>query len=69
MELCECPDCGLPAEVEDAGSHDDRPGDTVRVRCLARHWFLGPRRLLVPGPPLTVGTASGRPPSPPAGPR
>ena len=47
MEFCACPDCGATAEVSTEESYDAWPGDTVRVRCVARHWFLGPRRLLV----------------------
>jgi hypothetical protein len=54
METCACPSCGAPAEVEAENSYDVRPGDTVRVRCLARHWFLGPRTTLVPGPDVAV---------------
>ena len=41
MEMCGCPDCGAPALVEEEDSYDVRPGDTVRVRCIARHWFWG----------------------------
>jgi hypothetical protein len=63
MELCDCPCCGAPAEVSAHESYDMRPGDTVRVRCVARHWFLGPRRLLVPGPPpVAVPEPGGRQP-------
>jgi len=49
MELCACPECGLPAEVL---RDDDQRWDLseiVRVHCIDRHWFLGPRRLLVRG--------------------
>jgi hypothetical protein len=62
MELCDCPSCGAPAEVSVQESYDARPGDTVRVQCLARHWFLGPRRLLVPeqAPPVAVPEPGGR---------
>jgi len=62
LELCPCPECGLPAEVvsdvttlaEAAGSV---PGTTtgeagpvgrfVGVRCIERHWFYGLRERLV----------------------
>jgi hypothetical protein len=68
MELCDCPSCGAPAEVSAQESYDARPGDTVRVRCVARHWFLGPRRLLVPEPAPPVSVAEpgrrGREPGP-----
>jgi hypothetical protein len=61
MEMCSCPECGGPAVVEDHGSYDARPGDTVRVSCVSRHWFLGPRRLLVPllAPRLNVPAHGG----------
>jgi hypothetical protein len=55
MELCACPDCGAPAEVSTHEAYDEHPGDTVRVQCVERHWFLGPRRLLVPAGPRQPG--------------
>jgi hypothetical protein len=49
MELCCCPECGLPAEVvTDAGAtRRDVAGEMVGVRCVGRHWFLGLRERLV----------------------
>jgi hypothetical protein len=50
--LYDCPECGLPATVTSYGAAagTDGPVEVVRVRCVARHWFLGPdetlRRLL-----------------------
>jgi hypothetical protein len=47
VELCSCPECGLPAEVV-AGEGERRPdADLVGVRCIARHWFFGLRDRLV----------------------
>lgn len=31
-----CPECGMPAFVEDAGP----AAGLVKVRCFGRHWFL-----------------------------
>lgn len=48
MELCCCPECGLPAEVVTVGStRRDTAGEMVGVRCVDRHWFLGLRERLV----------------------
>jgi hypothetical protein len=62
MELCPCPECGLPAEViptdgsaaaaaapkePDDGGDDRSASQIVGVRCIHRHWFLGPRERLV----------------------
>jgi hypothetical protein len=45
VELCPCPECGLPAEVVVG----DRlaAGQLVGVRCIDRHWFFGLRERLV----------------------
>jgi hypothetical protein len=68
MELCDCPECGATAEVLTQESYDAWPGDTVRVRCVARHCFLGPRRLLVPAaaqrPDVPGAGRRGRQPEP-----
>ncbi len=56
MEMCACPQCGLPAEV--VANHDGvdsvtgigmrrRRGELVGVRCIGRHWFFGLRERLV----------------------
>jgi hypothetical protein len=48
MELCFCPECGLPAEVVPAGSVGaESHAQIVGVRCIDRHWFLGLRTRLV----------------------
>jgi hypothetical protein len=52
MELCACPDCGLPAEVvtdaEDVERHElSAVSRLVGVRCIDRHWFFGLRDRLV----------------------
>lgn len=43
LELCACPECGLPAEVVPA----EGGLDLVGVRCVGRHWFFGLRDRLV----------------------
>ncbi|WP_088320816.1 hypothetical protein [Kineosporia sp. R_H_3] len=45
VELCACPECGLPAEVLRRGPTS--AGELVGVRCVGRHWFLGLRDRLV----------------------
>jgi hypothetical protein len=49
MELCACPQCGLPAEVigETSGPRARTTLELVGVRCIERHWFLGPRDRLI----------------------
>ena len=68
MEMCGCPDCGAPALVEEQDSYDVRPGDTVRVRCIARALVLGPSERLVPhqrrGALITPGGLPAAPPEP-----
>jgi hypothetical protein len=52
----DCPECGLPATVTTQG-HAAGPVEFVKVRCVARHWFLGPadrlRMMLIPNEPAT----------------
>jgi hypothetical protein len=40
----DCPECGLPCSVEPRGrcAGTDGSVEMVFVRCIARHWFLGP---------------------------
>lgn len=42
--LFDCPECGLPCTVEPRGycGSTDGPVEVVYVRCVNRHWFLGP---------------------------
>jgi hypothetical protein len=53
MELCPCPQCGLPAEVVSSAEVDEASraevarGELVGVRCVGRHWFFGLRDRLV----------------------
>jgi hypothetical protein len=49
MELCPCPECGLPAEVvgDAVAASAARPDQLVGVRCVGRHWFFGLRERLV----------------------
>jgi hypothetical protein len=48
IELCTCPECGLPAEVvSDSECAHSPDTDLVGVRCIARHWFFGLRERLV----------------------
>jgi hypothetical protein len=48
MELCTCPECGLPAEVVTDGVPGRTDVQLVGVRCIGRHWFFGLRERLVP---------------------
>ena len=48
MELCPCPQCGLPAEVV-SDTTGQRSSPLVGVRCIDRHWFYGLRESLVAG--------------------
>jgi hypothetical protein len=68
MEICDCPECGAAAVVETEESYDSYPGDTVRVRCVARHWFLGPRDRLVPRQTGSFAPAPDPLPAPPTEP-
>jgi hypothetical protein len=58
--LHDCPECGLPATVTTKGHAASTAGpvELVSVRCVARHWFLGPadrlRLLLIPSDPATA---------------
>jgi hypothetical protein len=45
VELCACPECGLPAEVVEGSRCAG--GELVGVRCVGRHWFFGLRDRLV----------------------
>lgn len=47
MELCTCPECGLPAEVVSDGTVARTEAQLVGVRCIDRHWFFGLRDRLV----------------------
>jgi hypothetical protein len=38
--LVDCPDCGFPATVESRG--DAGGVELLYLRCINRHWFLGP---------------------------
>lgn len=65
MQVCGCPVCGLPAEVIDEDDARGSLGGLVRVVCVGRHWFLGPRdRLVIPAEPAAEPPArtAGRPP-------
>jgi hypothetical protein len=46
VELCACPECGLPAEVV-VGYGRTADADLVGVRCVGKHWFFGLRDRLV----------------------
>jgi hypothetical protein len=48
VELCTCPECGLPAEVVTGGVPGRTEVQLVGVRCVGRHWFFGLRERLVP---------------------
>jgi hypothetical protein len=44
MDMTQCPECGLVAEVEwrDVLESTDGPVEHARIRCADRHWFLLP---------------------------
>lgn len=48
MEMCTCPECGLPAEVVSDAVASRAGAQLVGVRCVGRHWFFGLRERLVP---------------------
>lgn len=45
MEIVDCPECGIPAEIEESSWLDSTSGpvEHLKIRCLRRHWFLVPR--------------------------
>jgi hypothetical protein len=47
--LADCPECGLPATVTSHGRAASTAGpvETVLVRCVLAHWFLGPADTLL----------------------
>lgn len=47
LELCACPECGMPAEVVRGEGNRVGRDELVGVRCVARHWFFGLRDRLV----------------------
>ena len=47
LELCPCPECGMPAEVVPAEGNRVGRDELVGVRCVERHWFFGLRERLV----------------------
>lgn len=46
--ICDCSECGLPADVEDAGLIESTDGDVhhVKTMCPAGHWFFMPADML-----------------------
>jgi hypothetical protein len=44
LELTNCPDCGLPAEVLDRVALPSTDGsiEHVKVRCITGRWFMTP---------------------------
>lgn len=48
--LADCPECGLPATVTTQGraAGTGGPVEMIVLRCVIRHWFLGPADLLSP---------------------
>lgn len=42
--ICDCPECGLPADVTLAGTLDSTDGDVehIRTQCPTGHWFIMP---------------------------
>ena len=42
--VCDCPECGLPSDVESAGRLEstDGPIEHAKVRCPKGHFFLMP---------------------------
>ena len=48
LDLVVCPECALPAEVLDRFGLSSTGGtlEHVKIRCLARHWFLMPVTML-----------------------
>jgi hypothetical protein len=55
--LADCPECGLPATVTSRGRAASTAGpvETVALRCVLAHWFLGPADTLLAGSPTQAG--------------
>jgi hypothetical protein len=51
LELTFCPQCDMPAEIEDRSvlQSTDGPIALVRIRCLNGHWFNMPESELPHG--------------------
>jgi hypothetical protein len=51
LELTFCPQCDMPAEIEDRSvlQSTDGPVVMVRIRCLMGHWFNCPEEGLERG--------------------
>ena len=41
-DLTPCPECGVPAEIQDRRMlpSTDGPTEHAKIRCLAGHWFF-----------------------------
>lgn len=46
--VCDCPECGLPADLEDAGLMQSTDGEVhhVKVTCPVGHWFFMPAEMV-----------------------
>jgi hypothetical protein len=55
--LADCPECGLPATVTSRGRAAGTAGpvETVLVRCVLAHWFLGAADTLLTGGSARAG--------------
>ena len=46
--VCDCPECGLPADVEDGGLLESTDGDVhhVKTKCPVGHFFFMPAAMI-----------------------
>jgi len=42
MEMTTCPECGVPAQIEQRHvlASTDGPVEHVKIRCVSGHWFF-----------------------------
>lgn len=62
LQLTRCPECGAIAEIvrRVVLQSTDGPIEHVRMRCVARHWFLLPTSAVADAVPPVERTAARR---------
>ena len=65
LEIADCPECGLPAEIVDrvVVASTAGPVELVRTMCVRRHWFMMSRDFMKSdGRPASAGLRVHQPP-------